>query len=451
MENQGPQQPTSFRTTTAAASPAPLALPPTSLQNLDPPVIGDVVGPEDDVMVCRTTSMAHVLPLATPNPSTLLPSPLVKIWGPETISTHLRQRIMSILLGPELASWLMASTQRPPFSAHAHLPYAQSRLVCYGPDGANHRGKIGFASYSARQSLHCIHNQVGPLAILIRDMWLGSGTADPPPFFDIWGAMPHLRLHHTGAWSPIGATPGLRDPSVQATDIPPPPFSARLVIIDAHFDRPITSFPMTFYTYHWECLPHPACHSDSPAHTLSFTQGEMTRSLLPLDDPQGSPWEPDGYIRQCGRPSRHGFHAFPPQPGAPPLGRPSGVFSIPIPFTQLSAIEAAFRTGPHRVVFELGSPDEHPVAIIAGDTLSPGTRQCTSTRFLATPASVSGRVYTLRNPHNGHRPPPPSLPVVVASTDFSRRGYTPRGTQAHIASNIPFHHLIIHNPRCYRR
>ena len=276
-------------------------------------------------------------------------------------------------------------------------------------------------------------------------MWLGSGNANPTPFSGTPGIMQDLRDFHTHQRSLapdyLRDVPNPRDPLSLVADVSPPPFSARLIVLNTH-DQPTISFPMTFHAFHWEYLRDP----DYRHSSWTRTQMGVSSSLLPLDDPQGSPWEPDGYIRQCGRPSRHGFHAFPPQPGAPLRGRPSNVLSLPIPSTQLAAIESTFRAGPHRVALEFGSPYSTPVAIIAGDTLSPGPRQYAATRLLATPISTSGRVYTLQNPHDGHRPRPPSLPAVVASTDFSRRGYTPRGPPSHIVTGVPFHHLAIDDP-----
>ena len=63
-----------------------------------------------------------------------------------------------------------------PFSAHAHLPYGQSRLTRINP--SHHSCNIWFAPDTANPALHYIFYQAGPSAILIRDMWLGSGAAD---------------------------------------------------------------------------------------------------------------------------------------------------------------------------------------------------------------------------------------------------------------------------------
>ena len=106
---------------------------------------------------------------------------------------------MIALMGPELTTWLMTSTRRPLlFSAHAHLPYRQARFVRYNPPPPTTPScKIGFASYTANPSLHCIFYQAGPSAILIRNMWLGSGAVDPPLFFGIWGIMHDLRDFNT--------------------------------------------------------------------------------------------------------------------------------------------------------------------------------------------------------------------------------------------------------------
>ena len=133
METRSPRKPNFVgpeATTAPSASPS-LPLPP--LRNPDPPGVGDVVGPTDDATAHRVTPMSGAPPLATRNSPTPLPSPLIHIWGPGAISTHIRRHVMTALMGAELTSWLMTPTPRPIFSAHAHLPYGQARLVRYDP------------------------------------------------------------------------------------------------------------------------------------------------------------------------------------------------------------------------------------------------------------------------------------------------------------------------------
>ena len=97
-------------------------------------------------------------------------------------------------MGPELASWLMTSARRFPFSAHAHLPYGQAHLAQLDP--SSHSCSAGFAPGVEDPALNCIFHQAGPAALLIRNMWLGSGAIDQPPFLYTMGAMGNLRDYH---------------------------------------------------------------------------------------------------------------------------------------------------------------------------------------------------------------------------------------------------------------
>ena len=133
METRSPRKPSFVGPEATAAPSAPPSLPLAPLRNPDPPGIGDVVGTADDATAHRVTPMPDAPPLATRRSPTPLPSPLIHIWGPGAISTHIRRHVMIALMGAELASWLMTPTPRPIFSAHAHLPYGQARLVRYDP------------------------------------------------------------------------------------------------------------------------------------------------------------------------------------------------------------------------------------------------------------------------------------------------------------------------------
>ena len=129
------------------------------------------------------------------------------------------------VMGPELASWLMTSARRPPFSAHAHLPYGQAHLAQLDP--SSHSCSAGFAPGVEDPALNCIFHQAGPAALLIRNMWLGSGAIDQPPFLHTMGAMGNLRDYHAYGLSlrpdshappePLGVTnigaPPLLDPA----------------------------------------------------------------------------------------------------------------------------------------------------------------------------------------------------------------------------------------------
>ena len=142
METRSPRKPSFVGPEATAAPSAPPSLPLAPLRNPDPPGIGDVVGTTDDATAHQVTPMPDAPPLATRRSPTPLPSPLIHIWGPGAISTHIRRHVMIALMGAELTSWLMTPTPRPIFSAHAHLPYGQARLVRYDPPPPHaHRGK----------------------------------------------------------------------------------------------------------------------------------------------------------------------------------------------------------------------------------------------------------------------------------------------------------------------
>ena len=69
--------------------------------------------------------------------------------------------------------------------------------------------------------------------------------------------------------------------------------------------------------------------------------------------PLGNPWEPDGYLEECGRPARHDAHSLPPRDDwrqLAPLGVAASTFSVPLPPFTLGAIRTLFREVAQRVV-----------------------------------------------------------------------------------------------------
>ena len=134
---------------------------------------------------------------------------------------------------------------------------------------------------------------------------------------------------------------------------------------------------------------------------------DVARAALRMasHDPCGQTWEPQGYLADSGRPIRHNTQVHHARSGSPIPAVEASVFSFPLSAHALMQVRRMFqgdaRTSwvyPQPVVLEFF--DYHgPVVVLAGDYMSP--------------------------PPQGQPRPGLGMPEVIASTKFSRRGYTP--------------------------
>ena len=323
------------------------------------------------------------------------PSPILSLISPVG-PIHPSSCILGFLFGEELSGWLTARRRPPltrgwvptlPFTPRAHLPHTGS-TVTVPPDSWTTRFQPWESDWAPPRLRMC--------ARILTCLQLSRVAPAPHGLLatmrDFHEEFEYQYLPHTRT-RPHVPLPGL--PWTHR-------FSARLAILRS--DNTVsTSIHIAFDSYEWAVAHNIATRSWNTArrsHVIHDTRRFSSH------DPLGNPWEPDGYLEECGRPVRHDAHTLPPRDDwhqRAPFGIAASVFSIPLPPATLDAIRALFQTDAQRVVLEFYSHETAPRLVLAGDTMA-------------------RRPISIPDPHLTSRHP--LMPEVVAATSLSRRGYS---------------------------
>ena len=323
------------------------------------------------------------------------PSPILSLISPVG-PIHPSSCIFGFLFGEELSGWLTARRRPPltrgwvptlPFTPRAHLPHTGS-TVTVPPDSWTTRFQPWESDWAPPRLRMC--------ARILTCLQLSRVAPAPHGLLatmrDFHEEFEYQYLPHTRT-RPHVPLPGL--PWTHR-------FSARLAILRS--DNTVsTSIHIAFDSYTWAVAHNITTRSWNTArrsHVIHDTRRFSSH------DPLGNPWEPDGYLEECGRPVRHDAHTLPPRDDwhqRAPFGIAASVFSIPLPPATLDAIRALFQADAQRVVLEFYSHETAPRLVLAGDTM------------VRRPISIPDPHLTSRHP---------LMPEVVAATSLSRRGYS---------------------------
>ena len=304
--------------------------------------------------------------------------------------------VLGFLLGDNLSGWITAThrsslthrrTAPPPFTPRAHLPHTGSTVTV--PPGSWSPRSQGWENDWAPPRLRMCARVLACLRLSHITLAPNGLLATMRRFYDEF-TFQYFPQGHQWSHRPPPALPCVSR------------FAARLAIL--HPDNTVaTSIHIAFDSYQWAVAQNIMTRSWNVARRSHIIHNT---SHFASHDPMGYPWEPDGYLEECGRPARHDAHSFPPRDDwrqLAPLGIAASTFSIPLPPSTLNAIRTLFRTGAQRVVLEFYNHETSPSLILAGDTMA--------RRSISTP-----------DPHLPSRHP--FMPEVVAATSLSRRGYS---------------------------
>ena len=313
----------------------------------------------------------------------------VAIWNPTDGFSRVNVLVLAYLLGSDVIPWLTdraaGMTPGPPFNPHLHLAHVGT---CIMVDG----------KYDV--SKHWIPPRLVTMGQALRRLALGLRIRVPGT--EITELMRSVAVCHTQC----GGNGEIRE-TARRTDRPwlTRPTTARLACIgDPERGSIVNSIPLMLPR-----IPTFEVSLDLPWNADRGVSGtpESARNALRMasHDPSGCAWEPQGYSTASGRPIRHNTPVGHASPGSPIPTVEASVFSFPLSAHALRQVRCMFQQDtltswahPQKVVLEFY--DSHgSVIVLAGDYMSPPARD--------------------------QLHPGVGMPEVIASTTFSRRGYTP--------------------------